>query len=187
MTERIFAYLLLAVFFGMDFIIRKDKTEKSVAATKDDNKSTYLILLTFFVVLIVSIAMNAFNIGSFHNLSIGRIGLGIMILGLLIRISSMLTLKNYYTRTLITVDKQEIIQKGIYKSIRHPGYLGTILIWSAAGLAMNNLLIFIIGTILIVVAYYYRIENEERMLQQQFDAQYTDYKNHSWRLIPFVW
>jgi protein-S-isoprenylcysteine O-methyltransferase Ste14 len=187
MTERILTYILLAVFFAMDFIIRKDKTAKTVEKTKDDNKSTLLILLTFFVVLVLSIVFNVFKIGTFDNIFLARIGLGIMVLGFLIRIISMLTLSKYYTRTLITVDKQEIVKTGLYKIIRHPGYLGTILIWGAAGLGMTNKIVFITGIILIVAAYYYRIDNEEKMLQQEFKDKYSNYRKHSWRLIPFVW
>jgi len=171
----------------MDFVIRKDKTAKSVERTKDDNKSTMLILLTFFVVLVLSIVLNIFKLGTFDNILLGRIGLGIMILGLIIRVTSMLTLSKYYTRTLITVEEQEIVKTGLYKIIRHPGYLGTILIWSAAGLGMTNKIVLITGTILIVLAYYYRIDNEEKMLQQQFKGKYSEYMKHSWRLIPFVW
>lgn len=187
MTERILTYLLLIIFFGMDFIIRKDKTAKSIEDTKDDNKSTLLILLTFFIVLVLSIVLNAFKIGTFDNTSLARIGLGIIILGFIIRVASMLTLNKYYTRTLITVNNQEIVKRGLYKIIRHPGYLGTILIWSGAGLGMTNEVVFITGSILIVLAYYYRINNEEKMLQQEFKEKYSDYMEHSWRLIPFVW
>ena len=99
----------------------------------------------------------------------------------------MLTLSKYYKRTLITVDKQEIVKKGLYKIIRHPGYLGTILIWGAAGLGMTNKIVFIVGAVLIVLAYYYRISNEEKMLQQEFGEKYSEYTKHSWRLIPFLW
>jgi protein-S-isoprenylcysteine O-methyltransferase Ste14 len=185
--KNILTYILLSSFFGIDFIIRKDKTAKSIEKTKDDNKSTLLIVLTFFVVLVLSIALNIFKLGTFENLFVARIGLGIMFLGLLVRIASMLTLSKYYTRTLITVDEQQIVKKGLYKVIRHPGYLGTILIWSAAGLGMTNKIVFIAGTILIFLAYYYRIANEEKMLQQDFGERYSEYMKHSWRLIPFLW
>jgi protein-S-isoprenylcysteine O-methyltransferase Ste14 len=187
MTERILAYVFLAFFFLMDFLIRKDKIAKSIDKKRDDNNSTLLILLIIFVVLILSGILNSFNVGTFNNTSIAIIGLTIMIIGILIRIHSMLTLSKFYTRTLITVDKQEIIKRGLYKIIRHPGYLGTILIWSAAGLAMQNIIVFVVTTLLILIAYYYRINNEERMLVQNFGDTYTEYKNQSWRLIPFIW
>jgi protein-S-isoprenylcysteine O-methyltransferase Ste14 len=109
-----------------------------------------------------------------------------MIPGLIIRITSTLTLRTYYTRTLITVDKQEKVKTELYKIIRHPGYFGTILVWSAAGLGMTNKIVFITGSILIVLVYYYRIDNEEKKLQQEFKEKYSDYSKRSKRLIPFV-
>ena len=187
MTERIIAYLLLLIFFFMDSFFRKDATSKSTEKTDDDNRSTVLILATFFMVLIVSIVLNLLGIGLFNNPSLARVGLALMIIGLMIRIHSMQTLQRFYTRTLLTVDQQELVRKGMYRIIRHPGYLGTILIWGAAGLAMSNWLVFSIGIVLVLVAYYYRIQNEERMLAARFGPLYAAYRKTSWRLIPFLW
>jgi protein-S-isoprenylcysteine O-methyltransferase Ste14 len=171
----------------MDFVIRKDKTAKSVERTKDDNKSTIFILLTFFVVLVLSAVLNFFELGIFKNIQVARIGILIMLLGISIRIISMLTLSKFYTRTLITVNNQELVKKGIYRIIRHPGYLGTILIWGFAGLAMQNFIIFLVAIILVLTAYYYRIVNEEKMLLTTFGNKYLEYKKQSWRLLPFIW
>ena len=187
MTEKIIAYLILLSFFLMDFVIRKDKTAKSVERTTDDKKSTIFILLTFFVVLILSAVSNFFEFGIFKNIQVARVGILIMLIGISIRIISMLTLSKYYTRTLITVNNQELVKKGIYRIIRHPGYLGTILIWGFAGLAMQNIIIFLVAFILVLTAYYYRILNEEKMLLTTFADKYLEYKKQSWRLLPFIW
>lgn len=187
MIEKIFAYILLISFFLMEPFFRKDKTAKSLEKTSSDNKSTIFILLTFFVVLVLSIILNLFHFGSFTNSAIALTGLAIMVAGILIRIYSMRTLSKFYTRTLMIVDKQEIVKKGGYKVIRHPGYLGTILIWSAAGLAMQNEIIFASGTLLMLIAYYYRIDNEAKMLVNTFGQKYLEYKKHTWRLIPLIW
>jgi len=88
---------------------------------------------------------------------------------------------------LITVEKQKIVKKGLYKIIRHVKYLGTILIWNAAGWAVENKNIFIVATILILLIDYYRINNQEKMLLQNFGEEYADYKKHSWRQIPLIW
>ena len=110
-----------------------------------------------------------------------------MTLGLFIRIHSMLTLNKYYIRTLVLIDEQELVKKGLYKFIRHPGYLGTIFIWGASGLAMQNWVVFIISAIMIFIAYYYRINNEEKMLIEKFGDKYLNYRKHSWRLFPMIW
>jgi protein-S-isoprenylcysteine O-methyltransferase Ste14 len=187
MLQLFFAYLLLMIFFSLEFFLRKDKTAKSIDKTKSDNKSTRFIGLSFFIILIVSIIFNLLKIGRFDNNRLAITGLMVMVVGLLIRIWSMLTLSKYYTRTLLTIEKQEIVKKGPYRVIRHPGYLGTILVWGAAGLAMQNEIIFIVATIMILIVYFYRIENEEKMLIKQFGEKYSDYKKHSWRLIPLIW
>jgi len=187
MTSSLVAYILLVSFFLLDVFVRKGKTAKSLKKTDSDHKSTFFIVLTFIVVLICSLILNWLKFGTFHNETIGTIGISLMVVGLLIRVNSILTLGKYYTRTLLTVGKQDIIKKGLYKYIRHPGYLGTIFIWSAAGLAIQNGIIFITATILILISYNYRITNEEKMLLNTFGEKYSEYKKHSWRLIPFVW
>ena len=110
-----------------------------------------------------------------------------MILGISIRIWSMRVLSRFYTRTLTTVEAHSLVRKGPYRIIRHPGYLGTVLVWGAAGLAMHNFIIIILATLLIILAYVYRIKNEEVMLLNQFSDQYREYQKHSWRLLPFIW
>ena len=80
-----------------------------------------------------------------------------------------------------------VVTSGPYRLIRHPGYLGTCLVWSAAGLAMQNTDVFLCATVLILLAYFYRIRNEESMLIRQFGDAYREYTRHSWRLIPFIW
>jgi protein-S-isoprenylcysteine O-methyltransferase Ste14 len=181
------AYFLLIVFFMLESFFRKDKAAKSIEKTEEDNKSTYIIGLTFFVVFIASFIFNFFRIGTFNNPLVSTIGISIMCIGLCIRAWSMKTLNKYYTRVLTTTTTQQIIKKGPYKIIRHPGYLGTILVWSAAGLAMQNLIVFIIATGMLFIAYIYRINNEEKMLAARFGEKFKEYKKYTWRILPPVW
>ena len=187
MFQIVAAYVCLVLFFSLEFLLRKDKTAKSIRKTEVDNRSTIYIGLCFFVVLVVSVIFNLLKIGRFYNPRIANIGLAVMCLGLSFRVWAMMVLRKYYTRTLVTTDRQEIIRSGPYKIIRHPGYLGTCLVWSAAGVAMQNTAIFLCATVLILLAYYYRIRNEENMLLRQFGEAYQDYMRHSWSIIPLIW
>jgi len=187
MLQLITAYLLLITFFMLEFLLRKDKTAKSLNESEADMKSTYLIGLTVFLVLILSVAFNFLGIGKFNNEIISWFGVCMMVIGLSVRTWSMKTLSKYYTRVLTTTEEQEIIKRGPYKIIRHPGYLGTMLTWSAAGLAMQNLIIFVVGTCMMVIAYFYRINYEEKMLVDKFGDRFNDYKKHTWKILPPVW
>ena len=187
MAERIMAYCLLIAFFILDFAIRENKTARRIDISRENNKSTLFILITLFFILLSSITLNIFRLGTFKNSGLARAGLFIMVSGMFIRSISMLTLRRFYTRTLMTLDDQKVLEKGIYKIIRHPGYLGTILIWCASGLAMSNIIVFIFSTLLILLTYHYRIIAEEKMLLVQFGESYTKYMKRTWRLLPFIW
>ena len=84
-------------------------------------------------------------------------------------------------------ESQRVVQEGPYKSVRHPGYLGVILLWVGAGLATVNWIVAALVTLTIIAAYRYRINAEERMLVASFGEQYAAYAKHTWRLLPFVW
>jgi len=187
MIEFILAYTLLLCFFLLEIFLRKGNTAKRIDKTEHDKRSTYLIGFTFFTVLFLSLIFNYLRIGVYHNETVAFIGLALMLIGITIRIYSMLTLQKYYTRTLILTEEHTLIQKGLYKFIRHPGYLGTILVWGACGLAMQNEIVCIIAIILLSIAYYHRITTEEKMLTEKFGNEYILYRKSSWRLFPFIW
>jgi protein-S-isoprenylcysteine O-methyltransferase Ste14 len=110
-----------------------------------------------------------------------------MVVGLSIRIYSMRKLNKSYTRILQTTEQQKLYTGGLYKIIRHPGYLGTILIWIYFGFAIENYIVIFIAIPMTFISYTYRIKSEEKMLLNQFGQEYADYQKKSWRLIPYIW
>jgi len=187
MTEIIIGYSIILIFFIMDFIVRKDKVATSISKTKDDNNTTKIIIVIFFIILIVAELLTYSHTGQFEGKTTARIALVIMLAGVVIRMYSMTRLKKLYTRTLLTTDQQQLVKTGLYRIIRHPGYLGTILIWSFFGLAIQNYIVFIFAFPLILIAYTNRIKKEEKMLLTQFGQEYLNYKRISWKLVPFIW
>ncbi len=188
MNIKYFAYLIILLFFAMDFIIRKDNKAKSMSKTKEDNYSTKIIILIFLIILISAEILTFFiHYGQFGNVIQSLIAQIIMIIGLSIRIYSMRKLNKSYTRILQTTKQQKLYTSGLYKIIRHPGYLGTILIWISFGFAIENYIVIFIAIPLTLIAYSYRIISEEKMLLNQFGQEYSNYQKKSWRLFPFIW
>jgi steroid 5-alpha reductase family enzyme len=74
-----------------------------------------------------------------------------------------------------------ICTDGPYKVIRHPGYLGTLLIWTGFGLAATNwfVLIFVAG--LVTYALIRRIQVEEEVLFERFGVDYQAYADETAR------
>jgi protein-S-isoprenylcysteine O-methyltransferase Ste14 len=191
MLSAIVALILIVFFFYIESSLRYGEEAKSLATTERDKKSTSYIFKVFginIIILLAAIILNYFNICIlFHNHHIALIGNVIMIMGLSFRITAVRTLREYYTRTLKTIANHKIIDSGLYKYIRHPGYLGLILFWTGAGISSNN---YISATIIFVdtlAVYYYRIKSEEKMLVDAFGEDYINYKKRTWRLLPPVY
>jgi len=114
-------------------------------------------------------------------------GISLICVGLIIRWIAILKLKKSFTVNVSVVENQNIIQSGIYKHIRHPSYLGSLLSFCGLAVVFNNWLTFIIIFIPIFFSFMYRIHVEEKLLSQVFGTQYTDYIENSWKLIPKIY
>ncbi len=184
------AFILLIGFFLIERFLRFGSEAKSFRASVTDRLSTAVLILSFALDTICLYYRNHFNDlfgwAVMKHDGLAYFGIILMIAGLFIRIRATLTLKESYTRTLKIRKDQHLVKKGLYKYIRHPGYLGLILLWAGAGLSSGNELIFILVVVITLAAYTYRINSEERMLSQAFGEEYFNYREHSWRLLPFI-
>ena len=190
MLTTILAYALVALFFFIEGRLRKGQEAQTFDAGSSDRQSTSRVGSAYgiaMVSLLVAPILNYFSIGKISYNIAGWIGFAIALIGIVLRISANLTLGKFYTRTLRVLDNQSIVQQGLYRFIRHPGYLGTILMLTGAGLAVTNWIILLLIFVTISTAYHYRIQAEEVMLLERLGQQYADYKTHTWRLLPFVY
>lgn len=114
-------------------------------------------------------------------------GIIVMFVGLAIRWTAIYTLGRYFTRTVTIKNDHQIIQKGLYKHLRHPAYTGSLLAHIGLGLAFTNWLSFVLIFVPILVAALYRMHIEEDALVQAFGGEYVDYVKSTKRLIPKVY
>jgi len=92
----------------------------------------------------------------------------------------------YASRVVEVEEKQQVISSGVYAIVRHPMYLGSILLYAASPMALGSwwALFPIIPIIGILVA---RIMDEERLLRRDLPG-YEAYTHQvHYRLIPGIW
>jgi protein-S-isoprenylcysteine O-methyltransferase Ste14 len=97
-----------------------------------------------------------------------------------------LTLRQYFTYSVAKIENHKLIEKGLYKRIRHPGYLGQIIVFIGISASMSNWLSILFMMIPIAVGYGYRIKVEERFMTEQMGENYLKYKKRTKRLIPMI-
>jgi len=108
-------------------------------------------------------------------------------------LSSFLFFRSYADNTFVSPlvriqadRKQRVVSTGVYGFVRHPMYLGGILLFIGTSLLLGSMYGFLIG-ILISFLLVARIVGEERMLVKELDG-YVDYRRKvKYRLIPFIW
>ena len=74
------------------------------------------------------------------------------------------------------------VARGAYRFIRHPIYLGwVLLVWAASDMTTGRLVFAAISTAYLVVA----VPFEERSLRRRFGPSYDDYRRSvRWRIVP---
>ena len=82
--------------------------------------------------------------------------------------------------------EHELVTDGIYRVIRHPSYLGMIILMLGWALAFRSGLGVILAA-LIVPPLLARIRSEETLLRLQFGDEYDAYRRRTSRLIPGIY
>jgi len=184
---RYVAVLFIVSFLILDFFFRSSGAASNLKANKNDEASTRAILVGFACGIIVPPLVIFLSIGNYTNSIVAITGMTLSSLGVLIRIYSMRELAQFYTRTLKVVEQHKLITSRLYKLIRHPGYLGTLMVWLGILLIYQNWLSLIVVYCVLLYVYRKRIHQEEVMMLNQFGAQYTNYKERSKKLIPYIY
>jgi len=76
-----------------------------------------------------------------------------------------------------------VVDHGLYAHIRHPMYLGSILLYVGFWTTTLSLL-SVIPLVTIILGYNYLANTEEHLLEAKFGDQYLDYKNRVPKWIP---
>jgi len=113
-------------------------------------------------------------------------GLILGLVGFAIRTQARRTLGKCWSPVVKTLPEHKLITYGIYKHVRHPGYLGEILAYFLVPVFFHSLYGFLI-TIFLIPLILYRIRIEEHILIEKFGEEYRDYMQKSRKLIPHVY
>lgn len=161
---------------------------KREIAKSDDKGSIWVLVLSISVGFWLSFIMAATKTGRIYHWDLlFAIGFILIIIGLIIRVKSILTLKYQFTYRVTKIDNHEIIESGLYKFIRHPGYLGQLIIFLGISVSLSNYISVVLMIIPVSLGYIYRIRVEEKFLILQFGQKYTGYRERTYKLIPRVY
>ncbi len=176
-----FSFLFFLSEFAL-MMVRHSK-QKSVKM-RNDKKS--LAFLWIAIPLSLTVGFFTANRQQWNtiNSSIAWLGLAVFMAGIIVRWLSILQLKKAFTVDVVITDDHQLKTDGMYKSIRHPSYLGLLMVCAGLAIAMNSLISLFVVSIPIYFAIIYRIKIEESLLIKEFGDLYKQYILNSHRLLP---
>lgn len=142
-----------------------------------------LLVLGQFVLLIAIIVLP-------HGVSwpvseaLGTVAVLVLMAGLAITLFGVVSLGSSLTATPVPKDGAVLRTTGMYAIVRHPIYLGLILIGVGLTLPAGSVLTVLACSLLIALLSY-KARFEERLLIAKF-PRYQDYASRVGRIIPFV-
>lgn len=180
--------LLLIGYFVMVFIyslIEVKLQRRFTQGKREKTEPAFLLLIIPFYLAIYLAPFEHYVLPRNPNWYLIATGYILFILAVFIRVNAMLTLRKNFSIAIETKQDGQLIQSGIYKYIRHPLYLATLIMVASSCLIFNCLISWLFvglttwGIIL-------RIQKEEQFLMDQFRG-YPDYCKSSRKLVPGIY
>ena len=181
----IYASILFLIAELSLLIVKRADTQ--LTKTPKDRKS----LLVFWLIIPLSITagfMTAkYDVWDNTNQLLFLVGMLVFSIGFVFRWLAIYQLRKEFTVDVSIVKNHNLYTNGLYAVIRHPSYLGLLLMVSGLAIGMNSLVAFVLVVFPIFFAVRYRIYVEELVLIEAFKDSYSEYILKTKRLIPWVY
>jgi len=184
----IIAFSYLYGFFEIFMSMRQRLQRQKSIIKSGDKASIWILIISIGLGYSLSFSIGSTRLGRiYHWDTFFAIGAILTIFGLIIRIKSIVALKQHFTYTVTQIENHELIESGLYKNIRHPGYLGQLMIFTGAATALSNWISIVLMAVVVLFGYLNRIKVEERFMIEQMGQKYRDYQKRTNKLIPMIY
>lgn len=183
---KVLIYLSFAFCFSELLLLIMKRSRLHSAKIRNDGGS-----LIFLWVAITAGFTGAFFLAKYTDFNeIDRFFKGFgsvfLVVGLLVRWFAVFQLGKSFTVDVAITDSANLKTDGLYERVRHPSYLGLLLMLGGFSLQMGSAWSFLILVIPVFIALNYRINIEEKLLISEFGDSYRDYKSKTKKLIPGI-
>lgn len=111
----------------------------------------------------------------------------VLVAALAMRWTAVFTLGRSFSANVAIRESQKMMRSGLYRMVRHPSYLGLLMVFVAIAIHSRNWISFVVAVVPTTAALIYRIQVEEQALQEAFGEEYAQYSQVTKRLVPGVY
>ncbi len=167
-------------------LLRQKTSEKPVENRSVGLTMVKLVKICILLGVIVQIWLPDILPIAANSLPVRAIGTAVYTIGLITALSARFQLGENWANIEAgqVLNNQNVVAKGVYRYVRHPIYVGDLLLLFGLELALNSWLVM--GVLVLAPVVLLKAINEERMLTEELPG-YSAYRDRSKRFIPFVY
>lgn len=176
------------IIFLIVWLLAATSTKPSAYRESRAQRMRYWILLVIAYLLLINGRRLPFPLNVRvipHMEVIAWAGVVLSIAGLAFSIWARVTLGRNWSGAVTLKEGHELIEGGPYRLVRHPIYTGLISMFLATVIVLGHVG-GIVGALLVLVSFWIKLGDEEKLMLKQFPDQYAAYQQRVKRIIPFV-
>jgi len=144
----------------------------------------YVLLL--LAVLLFNIPVHPLTLSLIsHSAVTGILSSVFAISGLAIAIAARRTLASNWSGSVTFKRDHELITRGVYWYMRHPIYTGVLLMFVGTAILVGTLGA-VLGFLVLLFTFWFKLKQEEALMERHFPRDYPAYKERVKALIPYV-
>jgi protein-S-isoprenylcysteine O-methyltransferase Ste14 len=180
-------YLAYAYGISELILVFVKRSRTGTVKTRKDRGSFIFLWLMMILGLTGGFFLSKYDSGNPGNYFFAGFGLCFILAGLIIRWIAIIQLGKSFTVDVAITDVANLKTDGIYNRVRHPSYLGLLLVVTGFSITMNSILSVFVVVVPIFLAISYRINVEEKLLISEFGEKYIQFKATTKKIIPFIY
>ena len=158
---------------------------KGKEVTIKDSGSNLVLRVSLYASVLIAVFLAVKNTamlphGFFYT------GIILVVVGVIVRQCAVFTLGRFFTLDIGIQKDQKVVDYGPYRFVRHPSYLGLLIILLGIGIALQSWEGALAMVVISGLGIGYRIRVEEKVLVSELGDDYIRYMKRTRRLIPFV-
>jgi protein-S-isoprenylcysteine O-methyltransferase Ste14 len=180
---------VLATAWGLsEIVLSIVRRSRGGNSTSRDRGSLGLLTATIYPSVILAVVCANLPVARYGvTLPVAIVALSLFAIGIVLRWTAIITLGRYFTVNVAIHEGHRIVDRGLYRWIRHPSYTGALLSFLGFSVAMGSWISLALMTIPIGAAFLYRMRVEEEALVGAFGEDYVRYMARTKRLVPGVY
>jgi protein-S-isoprenylcysteine O-methyltransferase Ste14 len=176
---------ILAIFTSILVNFMEGARRTNVKKRKRSIVATGTMTL-FFVFLYALIRFRVWDL-QFQNLPLRIVcvvvGLVVIVFGCVVNIAGRFSLGHNWADQVTIYEDQELVERGMFRWVRHPLYASLIWMFYGASLVYLNAAAFLANSLIFVPFMAYRAKQEEELLLKEFSG-YAVYKKKTGMFFP---